>query len=229
MELAIRLRPDRSAPPSSRRAGGARVVPPPHGGARGRHVCVFWLGGQRYALDAAAWCEVVAVHQAAAGAAHPAVDARAVATCAASRWPWSTWAAPGAGPARGARRRDGLAGGPALVLRVDGILLAGIRVDRIEAVYAFEGVAPQPARPRSASITAVRGLLAFGAKGGRARRRCSTRAELGRRGSTELRFRDPAGAGRSSTGGTHVAKAETSPDSRERGRPAAASSPASRS
>jgi hypothetical protein len=54
---------------------------------------------------------------------------------------------------------EGSAGRPALVLKVDGILLGG-RVDSIEAVYPFEGARLEPAS--AAEHPAVKGLLEVG-------------------------------------------------------------------
>jgi chemotaxis signal transduction protein len=100
-------------------------------------------------------------------------------------------------PAAAGRARE--ATGPALVLRVDGMLLAG-RVDRIEAVYAFEGARFEPRS--AAEHPAVRGQLEVGQ--GTVPATLLDHAELSRR-VNELRFRarwEPGAEGET----PHVAK-----------------------
>jgi purine-binding chemotaxis protein CheW len=146
------------------------------------HACVFWLGGQRYALDTVDVVEAILVSQlvpvplsppwlvgltSLRGTPLPVVDLPLVLALPVSTVP----------------DEGRTSGQPALVMRVDDVLLAG-RVDRIEAVYAFEG-----ARFESAAANehpAVRGLLDAGTSAVPAT--VLDHDELGRRVS-ELRFR----------------------------------------
>jgi purine-binding chemotaxis protein CheW len=160
----------RREPAESRRGSKSRS---------GIHACVFWLGSQRYALDTVDVVEAITLTQlvpvplsppwllgltSLRGTPLPVVDLPAVLTL----------------PAPGT---DSAAGQPVLVLRVDGILLGG-RVDRIEAVYTFEGARLLPAD--SAEHPAVRGLLEAG--NGAVPATLLDHAELARR-VNELRFR----------------------------------------
>jgi purine-binding chemotaxis protein CheW len=146
-----------AGPPSSRREGGA---PSSRGKARaleGIHACVFWLGGQRYALDTVDVLEAVTLQQlvpvplsppwllgltSLRGAPLPVVDLETVLGLPAV-----------AGVGQGDAPQ-------ALVLRIDGILLGG-RVDRIEAVYRLEEARFEPVASAS-ELRAVRGLLELG-------------------------------------------------------------------
>jgi len=183
-------------PPSSRREPAPESSRRRTAGREGVHACVFWLGGQRLALDTADLVEAISLQQVVPvplsppwllgltslrGTPVPVVDLPLVLALPAGT------------------SRDGLAGGPALVLRVDGILLAG-RVDRIEAVYAFE----EARLTGAASLVehkAVRGLLDVGKAAVPAT--LLDHAELGRR-VNELRFRARWEPG--TEGETHVAK-----------------------
>jgi chemotaxis signal transduction protein len=144
------------------------------------HACVFWLGGQRLALDTVDLLEAISLSQVVPvplsppwligltslrGTPLPVVDLPTVLAL----------------PKAAGREREAI--GPALVLRVDGMLLAG-RVDRIEAVYAFEGARFEAAS--NAEHPAVRGQLEVG----RAEVPATLldHAELSRR-VNELRFR----------------------------------------
>lgn len=159
------------APESSRRRGSSR---------EGVHACVFWLGGERLALDTVDLLEAIALSQVVPvplsppwligltslrGTPVPVVDLPTVLAL----------------PIAAAREREAV--GPALVLRVDGMLLAG-RVDRIEAVYAFEGARFEAGS--AAEHPAVRGQLEVGQ--GRVPATLLDHAELSRR-VNELRFR----------------------------------------
>ncbi len=151
--------------PSSAGSSGARSGASPASSGRsadrrvGVYACVFWLGGQRYALDTVDVVEAIVVTQlvpvplsppwlvgltSLRGTPLPVVELPLVLALPVPALPGET---PGTGQ-------------PALVMRVDDMLLAG-RVDRIEAVYSFEG-----ARFESAAANehpAVRGLLDAGA------------------------------------------------------------------
>jgi chemotaxis signal transduction protein len=124
----------------------------------GLYACVFWLGGQRYALDTATVLEAITLTQlvpvplspswligltSLRGTPLPVVDLPTVLALP----------APDAGPASES-------GQPALVLRVEGLLLSG-RVDRIEAVYPFASARLEPV-VSAAEHPAVRGLLEVG-------------------------------------------------------------------
>jgi chemotaxis signal transduction protein len=128
----------------------------------GQNVCVFWLGGHRYALDAVHVAEVVAVPGTVPvpltppwllglcnlrGTALVVIDLPAVLGLP------ETFAAD--------PERSGLV---VLVLRVHG-LLVGARIDRVEAVYRFDA-AHFEATPARDEHPAVRGLLEFGERGG---------------------------------------------------------------
>jgi purine-binding chemotaxis protein CheW len=120
------------------------------------HACVFWLGGQRYALDTVDVVEVVTLAQlvpvplsppwllglsSLRGTPLPVVELPLVLSLPLTDPPADA------------------GGRPALVMRVDDVLLAS-RVDRIEAVYAFEGARFESAGPGESP--AVRGLLEVG-------------------------------------------------------------------
>jgi purine-binding chemotaxis protein CheW len=132
-------------------------------GARaGQYVCVFWLGGDRYALDAVLVREVVAVPGLLPVPLTPPwmlglCNLRGVALAVvdlggALDLPTRPVAAPGA------------SGTVVLVLRFGG-MIAGIRIDRVEAVYRFEESRQEPAVTLD-EHPAVKGLLSFEAKGG---------------------------------------------------------------
>ena len=125
----------------------------------GVYACVFWLGGQRYALDTVDVVEAIVVTQlvpvplsppwlvgltSLRGTPLPVVELPLVLDLPVPALPGET---PGSGQ-------------PALVMRVDDVLLAG-RVDRIEAVYAFECARFEGAAANE--HPAVRGLLDAGA------------------------------------------------------------------
>jgi chemotaxis signal transduction protein len=144
---------DRRSGKGSSRRRGARA---------GQYVCVFWLGGDRYALDAVLVREVVAVPGLLPVPLTPAwllglCNLRGVALAVvdlggALDLPTRPAAAPGA------------SGTIVLVLRPGGMLV-GMRIDRVEAVYRFdqtrlESVATVDEHP------AVKGLMSFEAKGG---------------------------------------------------------------
>jgi len=167
---------------SSRRERGARS---------GQYVCVFRLGGQRYALDAVLVGEVVSVPQLLPvpqtppwllglcnlrGLALAVVDLGRVLDLA------------GAGsepPPSGAV--------PVLVLRA-GTVAAGARIERIDAVYPFES-ARLTASAAIDEHPAVKGLLTFEARGGFV----ATLLDEQRLASrlSELRFRKPLDGGMS--------------------------------
>jgi chemotaxis signal transduction protein len=124
----------------------------------GLYACVFWLGGQRYALDTVCVLEAITLTQlvpvplsppwllgltSLRGTPLPVVDLPTVLALP----------APAAEPA-------GDSGQPALVLRVEGLLLSG-RVDRIEAVYPFAAGRLEPV-VSAAEHPAVKGLLETG-------------------------------------------------------------------
>ena len=147
-----------SGPPSSRRETGSHSSRSRERKREGVHACVFWLSGQRYAMDAVDVVEAVALQQLVSvplsppwllgltslrGAPLPVVDLPTV---------LGLPPVAGAGPANEDAH--------ALVLRVDGILLAG-RVDRIEAVYSLEDAHLETVAAAS-EHKAVRGLLAVG-------------------------------------------------------------------
>lgn len=132
-------------------------------GARaGQYVCVFWLGGDRYALDAVIVREVVAVPGLLPVPLTPPwllglCNLRGVALAVvdlggALDLPTRAGAAPG------------VSGTAVLVLRAGG-RLAGIRIDRVEAVYRFDQTRLEP------TVTvdehpAVKGVLSIQAKEG---------------------------------------------------------------
>lgn len=137
-----------SAPASSRRTDGTRA---------GVHACVFWLFGQRFAIDTVDVLEAVTLQQlvpiplsppwligltSLRGTPLPVVELQTVLALPVP-----------------SDERPGVLGQPALVLRAEGILFAG-RVDRIEAVYAFEGARFESAA--DGEHPAVRGLLEVG-------------------------------------------------------------------
>jgi chemotaxis signal transduction protein len=143
---------------SARREDGAASSRRGFRNREGLYACAFWLGGQRYALDTVDVLEAITLTQLVPGPLSPpwllgltslrgtplpVVDLPVVLDL-----PVPTPAAP-----------SGSAGRPALVLRVDGILLGG-RVDRIEAVYPFEGARLEAAS--AAEHPAVKGLLEVG-------------------------------------------------------------------
>jgi purine-binding chemotaxis protein CheW len=119
---------------------------------------VFWLGGQRYALDTVDVLEAVSIPElvpvplsppwllgltSLRGAPLPVVDLPTV---------LGLPSVPGAS--------DGSENPQALVLRIDGILLGG-RVDRIEAVYGL-GEARLETVASASEHKAVKGLLEVG-------------------------------------------------------------------
>jgi chemotaxis signal transduction protein len=129
----------------------------------GEYVCVFWLAGSRYALDAVLVGEVILVPTLLPvpvtplwllglcnlrGVALAVVDLAAVLGMKAA----SSAPLPSAG------------GVPVLVLRTHGVSV-GIRIDRIEAVYPFESAQLTPSTAID-EHPAVRGLLSFQARGG---------------------------------------------------------------
>jgi chemotaxis signal transduction protein len=150
-----------AGPSSSRREGPLYRSRRDSRHQEGIHACVFWLGGQRYALDTVDVLEAITLLQmvpvplsppwllgltSLRGTPLPIVDLPLVLGLPAD--------------AEASFANVGGAGLPALVLRVEGALLGG-RVDRIEAVYAFEG-ARLEAAASSAEHPAVRGLLDVG-------------------------------------------------------------------
>lgn len=162
----------RPAPDASRRSRRSR---------EGLYACVFWLGGQRYALDTVCVLEAVLLTQlvpvplsppwlvgltSLRGMPLPVVDLPEV--LALPKVP---------------EAREEATEKPALVLRVEGIFLSG-RVDRIEAVYPF-AAARLEAAASAAEHPAVRGLLEVGKAGGPAT--LLDHVELSRR-VNELRF-----------------------------------------
>jgi chemotaxis signal transduction protein len=128
----------------------------------GQYVCVFWLGGQRYALDAVLVGEVIAVPSLLPVPVTPPwllglCNLRGVALAVVDLGRVLDMPAAAAAPSAGA-------GLPVLVLRADGVS-AGIRIERIEAVYRFE-TAKFTASAAFEEHPAVRGLLTFEARGG---------------------------------------------------------------
>jgi len=134
--------------PSSRRSGRQKS---------GVYACVFWLDGQRYALDTVRVVEAIIVTQLAPvplsppwllgltslrGTPLPVVELPLVLALG-----------------RASPLGDTAAGWPALVLRLDELLVAG-RVERLEAVYAFDGMRFEAAAANEHA--AVRGLLDAG-------------------------------------------------------------------
>lgn len=126
-----------SGPPSSRREPASDLLRADADAREDVHVCVFWLGGQRCALDTVVVLETITLAQLVTvplssswlvgltslrGAAVPVVNLTAV------------LGLPAAAPRTAAGELP-----RALVLRVDGTLLAAV-VDRTEAVYSLEGV-----------------------------------------------------------------------------------------
>jgi len=167
----------------------------------GVHACVFWLDGQRYALDTVDVVEAITLQQLVSvplspawllgltslrGAPLPVVDLRVVLAL----------------PGEAFDSEEQRIGQPVVVLQVEGALMGG-RVDRIEAVYAFENARLQPAAS-SAEHPAVRGLLEVG-KDKTVPATLLDHAELARRVS-ELRFRARWEQGFEGERG-HVAKA----------------------
>jgi len=147
-------------PPSSRREAATGPASSRRG-HEGHHACVFELEGERFAIDTAFAVEAVSLGRVAAvplappwllgitslrGTPLPVADLKEV---------------------LGLPRREGAATGAgataALVLRVEGILLA-IRVDRVEAVYSLEGTHFVPVTAESEGA-AVKGLLDAGRGG----------------------------------------------------------------
>jgi chemotaxis signal transduction protein len=185
------LPPRDPGPESSRRESGEsslRELATPSSrrrtsGERGQFACVFWLGAERYALDAVEVLEAISLTQlvpvplspswllgltSLRGTPLPIVDLPAVLGL----------------PSESGSRRLGK-GETALVLRVDGILF-GCRVERLEAVYPFQAARFEP-KSGGGEHKAVAGLLEIG-------RRTAfpatllDHAELSRR-VNELRFR----------------------------------------
>jgi chemotaxis signal transduction protein len=125
-------------------------------------VCVFWLGGERYALDAVLVREVVAVPSLLPVPLTPAwllglCNLRGIALAVVDL-----------GGALDLRTRGatapGASGTVVLVLRPGGMLV-GLRIDRVEAVYRFE----QGHLESAVTVDehpAVKGLMAFEVKGG---------------------------------------------------------------
>jgi chemotaxis signal transduction protein len=183
-----------AGPESSRREPGR---------LEGVHACVFWLDGQRYALDTVDVVEAITLSQlvpvplspawlmgltSLRGAPLPIVDLRVVLDLPAGE--------AGAGD-------ESALGKPVVVLRVEGALLGG-RVDRIEAVYAFDG-ARLEAASSSAEHPAVRGLLEVG-RAGSVPATLLDHEELGRR-VNGLRYSTRWEQGIEGERGRHVAKA----------------------
>jgi chemotaxis signal transduction protein len=137
---------------SSRRRGRTQA---------GQYVCVFWLGGERYALDAVLVGEVISVSSLLPVPVTPPwllglCNLRGVALAVIDLARVLDLPLPPAAPAG-----ESL---PVLILRADGVS-AGIRIERIEAVYPFEAAQHAP----SAGLEehpAVKGLLKFEARGG---------------------------------------------------------------
>jgi len=144
-------------------AGSSQRAERGRGARSGQYVCVFWLGGERYALDAVLVREVVAVPGLLPVPLTPPwllglCNLRGVALAVIDL-----------GGALGLETRAAAAPSPAsgtvvLVLRPGGMLV-GLRIDRVEAVYRFEqtrleAVATVDEHP------AVKGLMSFEAKGG---------------------------------------------------------------
>jgi chemotaxis signal transduction protein len=124
----------------------------------GLYACVFWLGGQRYGLDTTTVLEAITITQlvpvplsppwllgltSLRGTPLPVVDLPTVLALPAP-----------------AAEHGFESGQPALVLRVEGLLLSG-RVDRIEAVYPFAAGRLEPV-VSAAEHPAVKGLLEVG-------------------------------------------------------------------
>jgi purine-binding chemotaxis protein CheW len=158
-------------------------------GARaGQYICVFWLGGDRYALDAVLVHEVVAVPSLLPVPMTPAwllglTNLRGVALAVvdlggALDLPTRPAAAPGS------------AGTVVLVLRAHGVT-AGIRIDRVEAVHRFEETRLEP-RATVDEHAAVKGLMSFTAKGGFTATLLDEERLAAR--LNELRFSNSAGA-----------------------------------
>jgi len=144
---------------SGRRAGRTRA---------GQYVCVFWLGGQRYALDAVLVGEVISVPSLLPVPLTPSwvlglCNLRGVALAVVDL-AQVLGLKPASGAAAEANPLAAGAGMPVLVLRSDRVA-AGIRIDRIEAVYPFE-----TARFEGAAVLeehpAVKGILTFETRGG---------------------------------------------------------------
>jgi purine-binding chemotaxis protein CheW len=159
---------------------------PRSGRARsGQNVCVFWLGGQRYAVDAVLVREVVAVPSLLPVPMTPEwllglCNLRGVALAVVDLGGVLDLHVPA--PAATA------AGVVVLVLRAGGMLV-GIRIDRVEAVFRFEAARLEPGTSLD-EHPAVKGLLSFEAKGGFA----ATLLDEGRLAARleELKFRKSA-------------------------------------
>ena len=146
-----------SGPLGSGRGSGRK-----RGARSGQYVCVFWLGGDRYALDAVLVREVVAVPGLLPVPLTPPwllglCNLRGVALAVldlggALDLPTRPAAAPG------------VSGTAVLVLRPGG-MLAGIRIDKVEAVYRFDQTRIEPAATVD-EHPAVKGVLSIEAKGG---------------------------------------------------------------
>jgi len=154
----------------------------------GQNVCVFWLAGQRYAVDAVLVREVVGVPSLLPvpmtpdwllglcnlrGVALAVVDLGGILDL---RTPIAS--APGEG------------GIVVLVLRAGGTLV-GVRIDRVEAVYGFDAARLEPGTSHE-EHPAVKGLLSFEARRGFV----ATLLDEGRLAARlqELKFRKSVGA-----------------------------------
>lgn len=173
-------RSDGSGSGSGEREGRAE-----RGARAGQNVCVFWLGGQRYALDAVLVREVVAVPGLLPVPLTPAwllglCNLRGVALAVVDMGGVLDLKTP-LPPA-------GAAGTVVLVLRPGGMLV-GVRIDRVEAVYRFEAGRLEPGTGLD-EHPAVKGLLAFESRGGFVATLLDD-AKLGAR-LKELRFRKSA-------------------------------------
>jgi purine-binding chemotaxis protein CheW len=134
------------------RAGRARA---------GQNVCVFWLGGQRYALDAVLVREVVAVPGLLPVPMTPPwilglCNLRGVALAVVDLGGVLDLKTPAAA--------SSAAGTVVLVLRPGGMDV-GVRIDRVEAVYRFDAARVEPGTALD-EHPAVKGLLGFDSRGG---------------------------------------------------------------